>query len=78
MVLDLVLMLSWIVIGIIGGVWLTRKGYLMRKMPPSDVPYMTEGFVDGGLFGRIFLTAMGGPLTLLAALVLPNRVRSTP
>ena len=75
-------MLSWIVVGVIGGVWLNLKGYLMTKFAPDTSLQRSLNLlgdtVDGGLFGRIFLSAMGGPFTLLAALVLPNRVRSTP
>ncbi len=78
MVLDLVLMLSWIVIGIIGGVWLNRKGYFSD--PPGKPKILSDhafGEVNNPEFGRIFLPALGGPITLLVALLLPGKVRHT-
>ena len=81
MFLDLVLMLSWIVVGIIGGVWLNRKGYLMTKPFPDTSLQRSLNLLaepdDGGVFGRIFFSALGGPFTLLAALLLPRKERHT-
>ena len=83
MFLDLVLMLSWIVAGVVGTVWLNRKGYLTTKTDPRTTIQSSRDRMGGlevasyALVGRFILPVLGGPITLLVALLLPGKVRHT-
>ncbi len=81
MLLDLTLMVGWIVVGVIGAVLLTRKGYFRPDVAPDTSALRTHDVAElaftSGAFGRFFLLGLCGPIALLAALVLPKRQRHT-